>query len=195
MGTRHVTVFDFDGTLTTKDTLFEFIRFAKGTWSLCWGVLCCLPVLLACLLHLCPNGKAKQRFFSHFFQGMSYQQFCQLGSDFAAHIDTFQRQSVLSELEDCIAANHDVYVITASIEEWVRPWCERHGVTHVLGTQVEQEGGLLTGRFSSPNCYGQEKVRRLLAAEPARDSYVLCVFGDSRGDEPLLAMADKAIRI
>lgn len=30
--------FDFDGTLTTRDTLIEFIRYAKGNASTFWGL-------------------------------------------------------------------------------------------------------------------------------------------------------------
>ena len=62
----------------------------------------------------------------------------------------------------------------------------------VLGTQVEVSDGRLTGRFLSRNCYGQEKVNRILACYPDRESYHLIAYGDSRGDEQLLAFADEA---
>ena len=35
---KKIYAFDFDGTLTTKDTLIEFIRFAKGTLAFGWGL-------------------------------------------------------------------------------------------------------------------------------------------------------------
>ena len=62
----------------------------------------------------------------------------------------------------------------------------------VLGTQVEVENGRLTGRFLTKNCYGQEKVNRMLVLYPNRSEYKLIAFGDSRGDKEMLAFADEA---
>ena len=79
--------------------------------------------------------------------------------------------------------------MSASIDNWVKPFLP--GVT-VLGTQVEVVDGHLTGRFSTPNCYGQEKVNRILERFPDRHSYHLTAYGDSRGDKEMLAFADEA---
>ena len=195
MERQQITVFDFDGTLTVKDTLFEFIRHAKGQWAVFIGIICCSPFLLACLLRLYPNGKAKEKLFSYFFKGMPYQQFCQLGQDFCIRIKDIERGSLVSRLQRCVSEGQKVYVVSASIKEWVRPWCERQGVKNVLTTEVEVADGLLTGRFSIPNCYGQEKVHRFLSEEPQRETYELCVYGDSAGDDALMAIADHCVRV
>jgi len=195
MEKRRIVAFDFDGTLTTRDTLMEFIRFACGSWALLWGIALYSPLLAAALLRAYPNDRAKQRFLAHFFKGMPYSQFCQLGREFADRIERFQRDNVIKELVRCRNAGSKVYVITASIEEWVRPWCERQGIEKVLATRVEVADGLLTGRFSTPNCYGREKVLRLLEMEPERTNYHLMAYGDSRGDKELLAFADVAVRV
>ena len=50
----------------------------------------------------------------------------------------------------------------------------------------------MTGNFIGNNCYGQEKVNRLLTSQPDRDEYTLIAFGDSRGDRELLAIADES---
>ena len=85
-----------------------------------------------------------------------------------------------------------VVVISASIDNWVRPFFDGFGgKVQVLGTQIEVADGLLTGRFTSRNCYGQEKVNRLTALYPHRKDYRLTAFGDSRGDRELLAYADR----
>ncbi len=195
MEMKSIAVFDFDGTLTTRDTLFQFIRFVKGTPAFCWGLFCCSPFLLALALHLYPNGKAKQRFFAHFFKGMDYERFCEYGVAFAPCVNSMLRATTVQQLREHLLAGHGVYVVTASIEEWVRPWCQSLGVTGVVGTKVEVADGILTGRFCTPNCYGKEKVRRFLEIAPPRSSFVLTAYGDSRGDEPLLQLADFAVRV
>ena len=61
-----VAAFDFDGTLTTRDTLLAFIRFTHGRRGLLGGLLRYAPCLLLMRMGLYPNWKAKERFFSHF---------------------------------------------------------------------------------------------------------------------------------
>ena len=39
-------LFDFDGTLTKKDTMFEFIRFSKGNLMLLIGLIISFPILV-----------------------------------------------------------------------------------------------------------------------------------------------------
>lgn len=43
---RTVAVFDFDGTLTTKDTLLEFIKFSCGTGKFYFVFLLYIPLLV-----------------------------------------------------------------------------------------------------------------------------------------------------
>lgn len=188
---RVVAVFDFDGTLTTKDTLLEFIKFACGKRNFYLGFLLYSPILILMKLHLYPNWKAKEKIFSYYFKGMSYLKFQNLGKSFAKVIDGIRRESVIEKLKKHIAEGHDVYVISASIEEWVRPWCEQYKVKAIIGTKIEKDNDVITGRFLSKNCYGQEKVNRLLAVEPARDEYYLYAYGDSQGDVEMLLYADK----
>ena len=54
--------FDFDGTLTTSDTLLEFIKYAKGKGRFLMVFLMYSPLLVLMKLHLYPNWKAKQRY-------------------------------------------------------------------------------------------------------------------------------------
>jgi phosphatidylglycerophosphatase C len=64
------------------------------------------------------------------------------------------------------------------------------GITEIIGNPAELCDGRVTGRLAGANCYGPEKVRRLLALNPERESYTLFAYGDGRGDRELLAAAD-----
>ena len=70
-----VYAFDFDGTITTKDTFIEFIRFAKGDISTFAGFMLYAPILAMMKLKLYPNWKAKQQLFAHFFKGTNTEVF------------------------------------------------------------------------------------------------------------------------
>lgn len=183
--------FDFDGTLTKADTMLAFIRFTHGRRRLFTGFLRHVHWLAMMKLGLYSNGKVKERIFSHFYQGTTYGQFVQWGCEFAQEAETLLNERMVEILRRHLSEGHTVCVVTASIDEWVRPICKRLGVSNLLATQIEvSPNGTLTGRFSSPNCYGKEKVARLLEAYPQRNNYQLFAYGDSRGDRELLALAE-----
>lgn len=186
---RKVYAFDFDGTLTTRDTLIAFIRYACGTPRFLFGFLLHAPLLVLMKLRLYSNGKAKQHVFSWFFKGMTIETFDTLCQDFARTHRHLLRPQTVRILEQALAEGAEVLIVSASIDNWVQPFFP--SVT-VLGTQVEVIDGRLTGRFLTPNCYGQEKVPRILAIHPDRSAYHLTAYGDSRGDRELLAFADEA---
>lgn len=193
---RKVVVFDFDGTLTISDTLPLFIRFVFGMHRLIWGIVVNLPWIILYKLHLYSNSKAKERLFGHFFRRMPYAEFEVWGKRFAAVVESKKNKSVVERMHAYVKDGCRVLVISASMEEWVHPWCEENGASIVCGTKVEvDESGLLTGRFASANCYGAEKVRRLFLVETQRKAYMLIAYGDSRGDREMLAEADEAHRI
>ena len=181
--------FDFDGTLTTRDTLIEFIRYACGTARFLLGFLLYSPLLVLMKLRLYSNGKAKQKVFAHFFKGMTIEAFDTLCQDFSSTHRHLLRLEVVSQLELALSEGAEVLIVSASIDNWVQPFFPK---VKVLGTQIEVIDGRLTGRFLTPNCYGQEKVRRILTLHPDRSAYHLTAFGDSRGDREMLAFADDA---
>lgn len=186
---KKIYAFDFDGTLTTKDSLLAFIRFVKGDVSFMLGFLRYSPLLVLMKLRLYPNYKVKQKVFAHFFQGMTIRDFDMLCQRFAAAHRGLLRPEGIKAVEQAQSEGSEVVIVSASIDNWVQPFFPE---VKVLGTQVEVKDGLLTGRFLTKNCYGQEKVERILACYPNRQEYTLIAFGDSRGDKELLAFADEA---
>ena len=193
---RNIAVFDFDGTLTTRDSFLTFIKWACGPVSYYVGFLRYAPLLVLMFMHLYPNWKAKERIFAHFFKGWQYSWFQALGDEFAAVLDTMRNEPVISRLHEHIDRGDTVYVISASLPEWVEPWCRQLGVNAVLATEIEvNDQGRITGRFKTKNCFGQEKVDRLLKVEPDRETYVLHAYGDSRGDREVLAFADDGTNV
>jgi HAD superfamily hydrolase (TIGR01490 family) len=184
-----VFAFDFDGTLTTRDTLIAFIRYACGTSRFLLGFLLHAPLLVLMKLRLYSNGKAKQRLFAWFFRGMPLETFDTLCQSFALSHRHLLRPETVCLLQQALSEGSEVLIVSASIDNWVQPFFP---TVTVLGTQIEVIDGRLTGRFLTPNCYGQEKVRRILALHPDCSAYRLTAYGDSRGDRELLAFADEA---
>lgn len=184
--------FDFDGTITTKDTFIAFIRFVKGDLRTFLGLLLYAPILIMMKLKLYPNWKAKQQLFTYFFKGMNMKEFKLKCNEFARHNKTLIRPLALIEIQKALKEGEKVIIITASIDMWVRPFfSELDKNIHIVGTKIEEKEGKVTGHFVTRNCYGAEKVNRLKEIMPNRNSYELISYGDSRGDKELLEYADK----
>ena len=199
---KKVYLFDFDGTLTCADTLLEFIRYACGKRRVFIGFALFSPLLVLMKLHLYPNYRAKQRLFAWYFKGMSIDNFDLVCRRFAHHNQRLMRLKALDKLREIFHNNETLCVVSASIDNWVRPFFENISKAsrsdfRVIGTEVEVDtDGVLTGRFRTHNCYGAEKVRRVLEAMPQlksnRDDFWVVACGDSRGDKELLEFADEA---
>ena len=198
---KKIHVFDFDGTLTTRDTLLLFIRFVKGGWALWLDMLLYAPLLVLMKLRLLDNGRVKERVFSHFFRGTresTFDYWCELFADICSDII---RPEGMAAIRKALADGDDVFVVSASIDRWVRPFfmqTDRSSgeliagseIASIVCTEIEIVDGRLTGRFSTPNCYGKEKVHRLRQAVPDLHDYdEIIVYGDSRGDAALFEIA------
>ena len=192
---KKIYCFDFDGTLTTSDTLLEFIKYAKGRSRFLMVFLMYSPLLVLMKLHLYPNWKAKQQIFAHLFAGMRIEKFDALCRGFAEENQHLLRPKGITLVHEALVARAQVFIVSASIDNWVRPFFDIRNLkgVQVLGTQIEVEDGKLTGRFKSNNCYGKEKVHRIAEALKSfeRSEYEIEAFGDSRGDKEILAFADK----
>lgn len=192
---KKIYCFDFDRTLTTSDTLLEFIKYAKGTGRFLMVFLMYSPLLVLMKLHLYPNWKAKQQIFAHLFAGMRIEKFDALCHGFAEENQHLLRPKGITLVHEALVAGAQVFIVSASIDNWVRPFFDIRNLkgVQVLGTQIEVEDGKLTGNFKSNNCYGKEKVHRIAEALKSfeRSEYEIEAFGDSRGDKEMLAFADK----
>ncbi|MBI3902766.1 MAG: HAD-IB family hydrolase [Nitrosomonadales bacterium] len=189
-----VAAFDFDGTLTRRDTLLPFLRYLFGDAQVARQALLLSPTLVRYGLGLLDNGSAKERVFVRCLAGMGMDELERAGERFAALVlPGLLRQEALQRLEWHKQQGHRCVAISASLELYVRPWAIKAGFDDVLATRLEmQPDDRVTGKLSGANCYGAEKVRRLEALLGSRSGYTLYAYGDSRGDRELLSYADHA---
>jgi HAD superfamily hydrolase (TIGR01490 family) len=150
-----------------------------------------LPWLLAYKLNLYSNEKAKQRMLSYFYKGWNYGTFKRKGEEFCR---TVLPQIIRPDASEKIAwhqkKHHRIIVVTASAEEWVRPWCEANDL-ECLATQLEAKDNKITGKLSSKNCYGPEKANRVKNTLSPASYETIYAYGDTKGDREMLKMATK----
>lgn len=188
-----IAFFDFDGTITRRDTLFEIIRYQKGAIALYTGMLLLSPILVLFRLKLLSSHSTKQFVLRWFFRGTPAAQFRTLCEAFCRHrLPALLRPQALAAIQDHLAKGHLVAVVTASAQDWVAPWCATMGIS-CIATQLEVKDQQLTGNILGLNCNGDEKVCRIRAQYQLEQYENIYAYGDSNGDSAMLAIAGTAV--
>ncbi len=200
-----VYAFDLDGTLTTRDTLLQFVRFCHPRWRFALGMLACLPriVLMKCRLY--SPDKAKEHMCRTFFRGWDRERLARYSRAFAQERgNALLRPEGVRTVRRLVDEGKKVYIVSASLDIWLRDLCRcilpepsPHFTlvcTEAAFLHDEATGrDVCTGTFATPNCNRGEKVRRLAPFLTPRENYFLTAYGDSRGDHELYRYADRHV--
>ena len=173
--------YDFDKTVYRGDSSTHFTLWCLARYPKTWLRL---PEMgwhsLLFGLKLC----SKTRFKSHLF---SYLR--QL-SDPDKAVERFWRQKGKNLKGWYLAKDHsrDV-IVSASPEFLLAPVCRQLQVFQLIGTRMDKK----TGQIQGENCWGKEKLSRLAAWRP--EAHLLEFYSDSRSDDPLAQLADRAFLV
>lgn len=188
---KNLALFDFDGTLTTKDTLLEFIKFYKGTASFYTGFLVLSPVMVAFKTGLLANWKAKQMMLQYFIGKHDRAAFQRACDEFArTQIPGLIRPEALARLRYHQQQGDEVAIVSASPENWIRLFSESLSV-RLIATQLEVSGNTITGKILGKNCFGPEKACRIREVYDLAAFDQISAYGDSRGDREMLELSNR----
>ncbi|MCW3465707.1 HAD-IB family hydrolase [Chitinophaga nivalis] len=187
-----IAFFDFDGTITTRDTLWEIIRFQKGSVRMYAGGCWLLPALIAYKCKLIPAQQMKEKVLAHFFGEMTEPDFAARCADFCTQrLPQLIRPAALKAIRQHQQEGHQVVVVTASVRQWVAPWCTALGID-CISSALDVQQQRITGKLAGANCNGAEKVRRIRQQFNLDNFREIYAYGDSSGDKPMLAIAQHA---
>ena len=192
-----IAAFDFDGTLTERDSVVPFLGRLARRPAVLGRAVTQVPAAAAALVRR-DRDRLRAVATRAVLTGVSAARLATEGDRFAADIVAARlRADTRARLAWHIAEGHRVVLVSASYESYLVGVAAELGVEAVLATRLEVVDGVCTGRLDGANCRGHEKVRRLhgwLAAEGlARDDVTVWAYGDSAGDRELLADADHAV--
>lgn len=186
---KEIALFDFDGTITTGDTMKAFFIFLNGKAKWSKSLFYHSPSLLLYLLKLIPAAAAKQKLFQYHLKNRTVKEI-----DFAAEefcktkLPQLLRKKALEKIEALKKDNVEIVIVSASAENWIRPWAANNGIK-VIATEVESADGNLTGKFCGKNCTGAEKATRIKEHYNLEDFSRIYAFGDSSGDKEMFQLA------
>jgi|ERR1035437_824645 HAD superfamily hydrolase (TIGR01490 family) len=187
---QNLVLFDFDGTITKRDTFLEFIKYYKGYSSYIIGLIFLSPILLLSKARFIKNWKAKEKVFTYFFRNEPYEKFSSICNEFSIKIiPDLIKPKAIQKIFDHLNKRDRIIIISASFENWLSGWCKSMNL-ELIGSKIDVKRGLITGKIEGKNCYGIEKVIRLNQYVDISQFSEIYVYGDSKGDLPLLELAD-----
>jgi phosphatidylglycerophosphatase C len=189
MGRPGVAAFDFDGTLTRRDTLLPFLRRASGNWPVARAVV-------TAARRTRERDAFKLAVIGELFRGWPAERLEAQGRAYVPGLLDALRPESVERLGWHRHEGHAVVIVSASLGAYLRPLADHLGVDSALAVELVADGaGILTGEVvGGLNTRGPEKVVRLRAWLDARfgpgTDVELWAYGDSSGDDELLAIAD-----
>ncbi|PAF46403.1 hypothetical protein BKH41_09235 [Helicobacter sp. 12S02232-10] len=184
----NIAFFDFDGTISKKDSLFLFVRFLVGKKRFYFGILKNLHILLGFKFGILGNSFAKEMLSRYFFAGYAKKDFLKKCEEFLPVLRVTLKDSALQRIrwhQDC---GDKVVLVSASFEEYLKPLCDELNI-QCIGTILEVCEGKLSGKFVTLNCYGEQKVKRIKENFDLNHYHKIYAYGDSLGDREMLDLA------
>jgi phosphatidylglycerophosphatase C len=189
---QQLVLFDFDGTITTHDTLAEFMIYYHGKPKYYLGLSVLSPIMILYTTKLIKNWKAKQYFLSWFLKGSDAKDFKKKCFEFSKQvIPKLIRPGVFEAIKQYKQAGATIAIVSASAQDWVQPWCDEHGL-QCIATRLEVENNKITGKILGKNCHGPEKVCRIKESFDLSSFEEIIAYGDTSGDKEMLALAHKS---
>ncbi len=184
-------LFDLDGTITFRDTFVDFVRFTFGWKELVHGMIRLRSANAAFYFGVLNGTSLKEKYLDHFFKGWPKQRLEQYGRDYAVNVlPNIVKPDARKRIKWHEDRGHRVIVVTASINAWIDAWSIVNDL-ELISSRIEFRDGFVTGRLSTPNCNGREKVRRIKERVDISSYETIYAYGNSRGDIEMLALADE----
>jgi HAD superfamily hydrolase (TIGR01490 family) len=186
---KNLALFDFDGTLCLKDSFTGFVFCAHSKRHILKQGVKLLPWIQAYYLKLYPAHAMRPKLYQAMFSDQDANEIQNLAEAYAKTLPQHFDVAIYRQLQQHVALGHDVVLVSASLDLYLIPLCQRLKIA-LICTQTEQTQGRLTGEYASPDCSRMQKQQRILAELDLSQYQQIYAYGNSEEDQDMLALAD-----
>jgi phosphatidylglycerophosphatase C len=185
-------LFDFDGTITDRETMPDFMLAAVRPARLAVGKIVFLPLVLGYKLGMVSGSVVRAAICRFGFWRIPSAELEQCGAAFSRDfLSAVLRPEAMERIAWHKERGDRVVVVSGGLDLYLRHWAQAHGL-ELLCSSLEQKAGRFTGRYHGAQCVRGEKVRRVRAAFPPERFGKVFAYGDTPEDHDLLAIAHEA---
>jgi phosphatidylglycerophosphatase C len=190
-------VFDLDGTITRHDTLIQYVLGYLKTrpWRV-FGFLLALPAVLRYMLGASDRGALKASVI-HWTLGGSRRE--EIDAWTARFVPALIQGGLFKDAMERIAGHRRdgdfLVLMSASPDLYVPAVGRQLGFNEVSCTGVRWNGDRLDGALTTPNCRGEEKVRRFATFRSQHPNVPSVAYGNAGSDLPHLRLATRGVLV
>ena len=186
-----IVAFDFDGTLTVRDSFTAFLKWREGSARYHAEMAALAPAALKYLFDRDP-GKLKAAAVKRFLAGLPRDVLNEEAMEFATSAAPMLfRPDALRAWRRYRQDGARLMIVTASPENIVAPFARGLGADMLIGTRlIFDQDDRVQGGLLGDNCRGPVKVQRIKEVL-GEDTVLAAAYGDTDGDWEMLEMAEQ----
>jgi phosphatidylglycerophosphatase C len=153
----NLALFDFDGTITTHETMPDFMRQATSPLRRVLGIPVFAPILAGYKMGLVAGTTIRNAVTLFGFRDVPAAQVHAAGERFAAeYIPGVLRPEAMQRIAWHQARGDKVVLVSGGLDFYLAPWCKQHGLELICST-LETRGERLTGRYQARNAWARKR--------------------------------------
>ncbi|MDD2518491.1 MAG: HAD family hydrolase [Bacilli bacterium] len=193
LNNKKIAIFDFDGTITFKDSFNSFLIYTFGYFKFTKGMIRNSLSIIKYILKLKSNSEMKEKIFTYFYKNIQYDKYlndCILYSH--NKLPSIIRPDMLNLIYKYKEENVKLIILSASFKEWIEPWAKKKGFYKIICSEFSVNNGLVEGVITEDkSCYGLNKVNMLMSKVPNLKEHYIIAYGDSKSDKYFMDLANE----
>ena len=186
---KNLALFDFDGTLCTKDSFTGFIFYALSKRHIVKQGIKLLPWIQAYYLKIYPPDAMRIKLFKAMFSDMSSTEILNLALEYSHQLRKSLSPDLYQQLIKHQNNNDDVVIVSASINIYLNDIAQLLDVD-LICTEAEIQDDKFTGLFATPDCSSEQKKIRILEKYDLDHYNLVYAYGNSKEDLAMFSLAD-----
>lgn len=185
----NIALFDFDGTITTRELFGDFMHYAVSRPRRLAGSILFMPLILGYKTGVVSGNRIRASVVRFGFRGVPVEVLNATARDFCTEVvSAAVRPMALSRIRWHQERGDKVVVVSGALDVYLKHWCRDYGLELVC-SRLEERNGVLTGGYREPQCIGEEKRRRIRERYDLESFEHVYAYGDTQDDAEMLELA------
>ena len=191
---KKVVIFDFDHTITKKDSFNDFLKYTFKNKFYFVMLKSALWIILY-KFNIISNAKVKTKIFQSFYKNKDYNQY---SKDCQKYVQNQLDNIIKDNMKNLISSYHNnkyqLILLSASFKEWLEPWAKKNNFDKVICSSFVINNNVIDGNIlENYSCYSKNKLKMLKENVPDILYYEdIIAYGDSKSDKYFMDIANQS---
>lgn len=185
-------LFDFDGTITTHETMPAFVKESTSRIRFLVGYPLLFPLVIGYKIGWVSGTTIRKALVRVAYSGVAAGTLQQHGKQFAAsYLEQCLRPEAMQRIQWHRDRGDTIVVVSGGLDVYLRPWAERNDLK-LICSKLESKDGRMTGNYDGEQCVLSEKAKQVRERYDLSSFDEIYAYGDTPEDRELLALTTHA---